>query len=75
MFWKVAGGTAVVLFVITAGWLLRMKAAQRSSGFVPVPPEKAMEVYLGLRNQALSSSSRARRDSRLESGQMIRGPS
>lgn len=58
MFWKVAVVTAVVLFVITAGWLLRMKAAQRSSGFVPVPSEKAMEVYLGLRNQALSSSSR-----------------
>lgn len=58
MSWKVGGATAVVLIVLTAGWLLRMNASQRSSGFVPVPPEKAMEVYLGLRNQALSSSSR-----------------
>jgi hypothetical protein len=58
MLWKIAGGIAVFLFVITAGWLLRMEAAQRSSGSVRVPPEKAMEVYLGLRNQALSSSAR-----------------
>jgi hypothetical protein len=34
-----------------------MKASQQSPRFMPVPPEKAMEVYLGLRNQALTSTS------------------
>lgn len=56
MSWRILTVVALVLLGIT-GLLYRMKASQQPSRFIPVPPEKAMEVYLGLRNQALTSTS------------------
>ncbi len=53
---KLVAIIAVTLLALT-GLLYRMNASQQPQRFVPVPPEKAMQVYLGLRTQALTSTS------------------
>ena len=57
MYAKVFGGITVVLVLVAAGWLFRAKGQQHPPNFTPVPPEKAMETYLGLRNVALTADS------------------
>jgi hypothetical protein len=56
MYLKILGGLVVVLAVLAAGWMFRMKAQQHPQNFIPTPPDKAMETYLGLRKMALTAS-------------------
>ena len=56
MSWKLLAIVALALLAAT-GLLYRMKASQQPTHVMNVPPEKAMEVYLGLRTQALTSTS------------------
>lgn len=52
--WRVTViGAATVLALVLAFSTIRTKAQNSSRTSVPIPPEKAMSAYLGLRNQAL----------------------
>jgi len=55
MYGKIFSGIAIVLVLLAAGWLVQTKGQQHPSNFTPVPPEKAMETYLGLRKMALTA--------------------
>jgi hypothetical protein len=59
MYFKVLGGLAVVLAVLAVGWMFRMQAQKPRQDFIPTPPDKAMETYLGLRKRALTASASA----------------
>ena len=57
MYTKVIVGMALVLVVLAAGWLFQSKGQQHPPKSSPLPPEKAKEIYLGLRNLALTANS------------------
>lgn len=58
MAWKIIVCAAVVLLLVLGVRAFQSKAAtqQSSQGVLPVPPDKAMSTYLGLRKGALTAS-------------------